>query len=380
MQPSAPPNEPDLAELSAKFDDLEPWGYGEGLEAPANVYVINIGLPLLFIGVLFVGYWRRRHRAKQAARAEARANDPVEGKGEVVVRGKVVDVDGGGAAVRVTIEQIGTEERSKSGSKTSWTEISRRTESKPFTIELSDGARLRVEPSEEPRLVDALGPWVRQKTSTGEPASRVATAVLDVGEDVYAIGQIGSRLDPAAGYRGAEARVLRPPKDAPMHLSTLGLSKPFRLQARRFANWIMALTVVAAVVQLAAIQYHVALWFGERKTASVETRWEVPSTKKKPATYHVTYRPTGSSEVVEDEIVVEDWDRLEPGTIVPVHVSPLETTLGPHPTITGIIPMLSTVVLVVVGGLGISAAYRKRAWYERRMIETRSGRLGGLGG
>jgi hypothetical protein len=371
----SPSQEPDLAELSAKFDDLEPWGYGEGLQAPVNIYVINVAVPFLVIGALFVGYWRRRRRAIQAARAEARANEPAEGEGEVVVRGKVRDVEGGGAAVRVTVEQLANEGQEKGQWKTTWSECGRRTEANPFTLELSNGSRLRVEPGDEPRLIDKLGPWVRSDRKPGEPALRTASAALEVGEDVYATGEIGTRLDPAAGYRGAEVRVLRPPKSGPMHLSTQGLARPFRVQARRFASWIVGLVLLAAFVQLAAVQFHVALWLGERKAAVIEERWEVPAAKKKNTEYFVTYRLIGSGEVVKDAIEIEDWDRLAPGTFVPVHVSSLETTLGPHPNITGIIPMLSTVALIVFGVIGLTACYRKRAWYERRLVETRSGRI-----
>ncbi|NUO48202.1 MAG: hypothetical protein HOV80_05015 [Polyangiaceae bacterium] len=375
MQPTSPSQEPNLAELSAKFDDLEPWGYGEGLQAPVNVYVINVGFPLLVIALLFVGWWWRKRRADHAARAEERANDPAEGEGEVVVRGKVCDVEGNGPAVEVTVEQLGLERKEKGDWKTTWTEISRRTEARPFTIELSNGSRLRVEPGEEPRLVDDLGLWKRTDSSTKVPATRTASATLDLDEEVYVAGELDTRVDPAVGYRGGEARVLRPPKGGAMHLSTHGLAAPFREQSRRFASWITGLVVLTALVQLAAIQFHVALWAGERKTATIEKRWEVPVAEQKTPEYFVTYRPSGSSDVIKEQIEIVDWDRLEPGTVVPIHVSPLETTLGPHPNITGIIPMLSTLVLVVVGTIALTTCYRRRAWYERRMVETQSGRL-----
>jgi hypothetical protein len=375
-QPSPPPSqEPDLAELSVKYADLEPWGYGDGLEAPVNVYVINVGLPIVFIALLFVGWWRRKRRADQADRAEARADAPAEGGGEIVVRGKVRDVEGGGSAVRVVVEQIGSEAKHKGSWQTTWSEIARRTEARPFTLELSNGSLLRVEPGESPRLVDELGLWSRAEAKRGEPALRTASAELEVGEFVFATGELGTRLDPAAGYRGAEARVLRPPRNGSMHISTEGLAAPFREEQRRFRRWIVGLVLLTALVQLAAIQFHVALFSGEQKLAVIEKRWEVPGGKKKTAEYFVTYRRLDSSEVIEDEIEVRDWDRLVPGTFVPIHVSALETTLGPRPNITGIIPMLSTVVLVIFGVMGLTSCYRKRAWYERRLVETRAGRI-----
>jgi hypothetical protein len=362
--------------LQDDFDDLEPWGYGEGLEAPVGVYVINVGLPLLVIGVLVVAWLRRRARAARADAAEAQAASTLPSSGEAVVAGTVRDVEGADVAVRVTVEQYGYERKRKNQWTTTWSEVRRRTEARPFSLELPDGSRLRVEPGESPRLVDELGSWRRvPKRSSSDDPMRIATAELEQGERVYAIGMLGTGVDPRAGYRGAESRVLRPPKEDPMRLSTQSFAEPYREEARRFARWALGLAILTLVLQAAAIQYHVALLLGEQRTATVEERWLEKGGKKSNDEHYVSYRMAATSELVVDRIESEDWDRLAPGTVVPVHVSPLQTTLGPHATITGIIPILSTVALVIVSCIALSSAFRRRAWHERRLIQHREGRL-----
>ena len=91
----------------------------------------------------------------------------------------------------------------------------------------------------------------------------------------------------------------------------------------------------------------------------------------------MTYRVPPDGELVVDEVADEDHARLREGTVVPVRVSPLETTIGPHPTIDGGFVFFPTLAILALCIGAPIASFRRRAWYERKLVETETGRLGG---
>lgn len=361
------------------YDRLEPWGYGEGLETPVHVYGINIAVPLLAIALLMIRWWRCRRDAARARAVEqgatASSGRPVPlTPGPRVVRGKVREVESGDVAARVAVFQHGAEKESKNSWTTTWRESERRIQSCPFELELADGARLRVEPGKSPRLVDTLGAWTRV-----EDTVRMAEAKLEVGEEVFVSGELSVVRDPVEGYRGGERIVLSAPASGPMLLSTVGLSKPHRSKARRAANWVMVLTLAALLAQILVVQYHVAVWFGETRPATVEQLTAVKNEDRNGRVRwdrFVTYRVQGADESDEDEVDDEDYAKLEEGAVVPVHVSPLQTTIGPHPTLHGLLGLLPSVALIVLAVVAVWRGYRRTAWYEIKLSEAISGRLG----
>jgi hypothetical protein len=356
----------------APFDDLEPWGYGDRDETPVLVFGLELALPVVVLGVMLAGLWTRHLRAARAAAIETSAAHPPLTPGEAVVRGVVVEVDGGEHAVRVTVLQTGSESKGKHGWKTSWRDHERRTEARPFVIELADGRRLRVEPGSDPRLIDDLEPFRRIDATT-----RAASATLERGETVAVRGEIVMARDAQAGYRGGEALVLRPPRGKPMLLSTHDLGAPDREAAGHLARWARRLAIGTAIVQLFALPYHASLWFGETRSATIEQRW-ITNVKRKNRVdqeHFVRYRVAGQTHLVQERVGDEDYPQLTVGRIVPVRVSPIETTIGPHPTLHGmlaIMPMLGLCALMVYALYG---GFRARLWFERRLDAEVDGRL-----
>ncbi len=361
-------------ELVLAFADVEPWGYGEDLESPIGVYGIGLAVPALALIVLGVRWRRFRARAAQAERAEAvAAAAPTLMPGPQVLRGKVGATDGGGPAVRVTIEQSGSESKDKNGWKVSWVEIDRKIETSPFDLVLADGRHVRVEPDAKVRLVDALDSWARPDVST-----RVATASLDPGEDVFVSGELVSVASAQGGYRGGAGLVLRPGRAEPMLLSTEGLATAARSNAHLYAKRARWVVFAALAVQLLALPFHVAVWLGAPQVATIEKAWAVtlPPTKKRKRVaydYFVRYR-LATGEVLEDELSPDDFAKIREGQGVPVHVSPLETTIGPHPTLDGRLAVFPEGALVLLCGAMVVLG-RPKGWYEGSTSERVSGRL-----
>ena len=63
------------------------------------------------------------------------------------------------------------------------------------------------------------------------------------------------------------------------------------------------------------------------------------------------------------------------GRVIPVRVSLLETTIGPHPTVNGMLVLPSMVALSNVLGVALYNGFRARGWYARRLDEDVRGRL-----
>jgi hypothetical protein len=351
------------------FADLEPFAYGAEHETPFVVFGLELALPLLFVAVLLLGWARHRLRARRADAVEQGAAAPALAAGPAVVRG-VVDVPDGTAVVKVTIEQLGVESKQKSSWSTTWSEVDRRTEAAPFQLRLASGARLEVRPGPSPLLVDDLSGWARLARDR-----RQATAALTGGEEVFARGELVLARDPAAGYRGGDGLVLGAPRGGRMELSTHGLARPARERAARCARWAIVLLGATAIAQLLAAPYHAGLLAGERRLATITSRWTVPGSKKKVDTHFVSYRVEPGGRASKDEVTLEDQARLREGTVVPVFVTPLETTIGPHPTVHAGLVLPAAAGLLVLGLVSLYAAFRRRAWYEVATTETVSGRL-----
>jgi hypothetical protein len=358
----------------APFDDLEPYGYGTRLQSPGFVVGVELAAPLAVLGVLVASWLRRRRRAARAAAIEGSAAGAALVPGETVVRGVVADVDDGGdVAVRVTIVQEGAEQDNEGSWKTQWTETGRTTEARPFQLELADGRRLRVEPGAAPRLVDDLEPW----EITG-PKTRAASARLTRGETVFVGGEIATVKVAEAGYRGGEGPVLRAPRGRPMSLSTHGLAAPEQEAAERLARSARWVALSVLIAQLLALPYWVSAWSGETRPATVERRWEQEGKNddnRVVKLFFVRYRLAGSDRSVDEQVNEKGYAMLAEGRVFPVRVSPLETTIGPHPTLNGMLVLPTMVALWLLLGLALYGGYRTSSWYERKLDELTDGRI-----
>lgn len=352
------------------YSDLEPYFYAAKGESELHLYAVDVVIPALALLVLGVVWLRRRGRERDAEQAEARAADSTRGPGPRVLVGTVGEIEKGDAAVRVRVVQQGRERRGKSSHTTTWTEVGRQVETSPFQLELASGASVRVEPGPTPSLVDELSDWTRTDLT-----ERVAVSELRVGERVYASGELLSARDPAGSYRGGEALVLRAPRSQPMLLSTRGLAEPWRegrARAAHRARWVVAGALLA---QLCAFPYYVAVLAGSPAKATVVEHRFVPATRKKPESCHVRYHVETNGKTHEDEVSCVKSQRLKPGTTVPVHVTPLETTLGPHPTVHGAFVLFPSGALVALALWAIISTLRQREWHQRKLVHEVRGRL-----
>jgi hypothetical protein len=129
----------------------------------------------------------------------------------------------------------------------------------------------------------------------------------------------------------------------------------------------------AVVAQAVATPFHLAVAAGLERSAIIEDRWtnELPKGEKRRS---VRYYPLDGPSQVE-EIEAHDYELLAPGTRVPVHVSPLQTTLGPHPTIYAPLALFPALALGILVTMALVNAHRRTAWHEKPLRETREGRL-----
>lgn len=361
-----------LAVMPAEPDhsDLEAYAYGAKGEPQQHLYVVDSIIPGLALLILGVTWWRRKARQRDAEQAEEQAGDPTLEPGLRVLVGTVREIDAGDAAVRVRIVQYGKERRGKSSYTTTWTEVQRQVETSAFQLELANGASVRVEPGPAPKLVDELSGWTRTDLT-----ERVAVSELRVGERVYASGQLLLVRDPAGAYRGGESWVLRPPPGQSMLLSTRGLARPWRegkARAAQRARWVV---VVALLAQLCALPYYVAVFAGAPAKATIVDRQFVPAAPKKMQSCRVRYRVETSGKTHEDEVSCEKYQRLQLGTTVPVHVTPLETTLGPHPTAHGAFFLFPSGAMLVVAVWAVVSTLGRREWHQRKLVHEVPGRL-----
>src|SRR6185369_6868987 len=123
--------------------------------------------------------------------------------------GHVALAEGAARAVRVEVEQAGTESESSGVWSHEWTEVSRRVFVEPFYVVDAAGRRTRVEPRDDVLLVDSMNGKILVNLTR-----RIRTAELTPGEEVWASGELTAALDPegaTSGYRDAAGLVLRAP-------------------------------------------------------------------------------------------------------------------------------------------------------------------------
>ena len=146
-----------------------------------------------------VALGRAADREHPVADARPRGGSALRPGRVTVVCGEVVPLKGDTAAVRVEIDQEGSETCHKHQYTHRWTETRRRASVRPFSLRLASGELLGVEPGEDVFLIDKLDRITRHGMW-----SRTVTAELTAGERVHAVGVIAERLDPRGeqhGYR-----------------------------------------------------------------------------------------------------------------------------------------------------------------------------------
>jgi hypothetical protein len=158
--------------------------------------------------LLAQGIWKsfvRARRAKARARGFEKDGDAT---GDGVVEGEVAYAQGEGTAMRVDVDQAGSESESSGSWSHKWTEVSRKLTVRPFYLvqERENGRRrIRVEPEEgRCQLYDSFENRILVDETGGMPR-RTKTATLVPGERVWVAGRLVRGDDPEATETAATA-------------------------------------------------------------------------------------------------------------------------------------------------------------------------------
>ena len=231
----------------AQTRDMGPMFQGEDLRAhdrsgPRESALLALGTLAALAGLTCAAVSLALRYARRA-RVE-RGFDPAAPlvDGHAVVFGRVED-DGLGPAIQVKVHQRAREWRGRDGWHVTWNETSREHSARPFTLRLTRGDLLRVEPGEQPALDHELS-----RTEQYGREVRTLVAALLPGEEVHITGAWlrGMRGGPSGVYRETvPSPVLRP---APLERMVVSAERP-GATAERLAG----VHRHAAVVLLAAL-------------------------------------------------------------------------------------------------------------------------------
>ncbi|WP_438037645.1 hypothetical protein [Sorangium sp. So ce128] len=327
---------------------------------------------LLVLAALALRLSRRQRRA--AARAEASFMPGAAlAPGEAVVVGTVEREQGADVAVRVEVEQEGSESETSGVWTHQWVETGRKLRVHPFYLRHASGARIRVEPGEHVQLVDALDGMIRVDLTR-----RVRVAELIPGERVFAIGELRRAPDPEAqaqGYREqAQGYLLVPPRGGRMLLSSEPLGERFARRAAFHQRWAITAAVASLVFNMAFAAFHARRWLGE--TVDVRVTQLQENEDGDHTRFEVTMRGEGGA-AFSDEVSHGAFARLREGETVKARYVPSwssASAIGPdvtaHSVAYAALPLLGVIALAY-----LARAQVTRPWYEKKLIEQGSGKL-----
>lgn len=354
--------------------------FGTGVSV---VWVLLFGscvtLPFLLSLWRFVVY---RGRDLQAAAIE-RSQPPLE-DGPVLLRGRV-ETEDRGPAVRVEIEQVGTEQSSKGGRWShAWREQSRVVHARPFRLHVQGDEVVHVVPDERIRLVDTL------ETEEVAGARRVRVAELSHEEKVWVSGVLareGQKSGPSTAYRsGPGSRVLRGTLVEPLEVASGSLRRQFSYWRRFYRKAALILGVVFLLVHGGLFgPYYALFWLGEVATVPITGTSTYTTTNKGRTTTHYVLHgrlpARAGGRAVKGEVKSRTYalaknDLLKEAPFLYVPSATWIHAIGGEPRQSILLGLLA---LVACGStLGFFLFFRSRAmpWYEqRRVVEASDGRL-----
>lgn len=348
----------------------------EHLQADVST-MVSAGLTFVFVALALASLVRAA-RYKASERSERAHDEPgaPPPEGPCVVSGRVAYRGDEGLAVRVEIDQDGSESESSGTWSHRWVETDRRALVRPFDLVLDDGRRLVVEPPSDVSFVDDL-----DKKILVNKTKRVLVAELVPGERVWIRGELVRRRGTRAGYRGGEAElVLQKPKRGRMEISSEPLAERFRQRAAYHARIARSTLAVMLVLEATLATHYARLFFGHVEWRTVRNKFHdvKRDSDGDEHTWGVKIElvPGTIEAVVIDE---RDWRAgLEEGDLVPVRVVPswpFASALGAGSTIhAGHAFMLGVVLVGSLIGRGVDRR-RTRPWYRRKAEHSHGGRL-----
>jgi hypothetical protein len=346
------------------------------LDAGRSSFFVDVVATAGLLVVAAVALRQSLRQRRLAARADASFQpDAALVPGDAVVMGTVERERGADVAVRVEIEQEGTETENSGLWSYNWIETGRKVRVHPFYLRHASGRRIRVEPDEDVMLVDAMDGVIRVDLT-----KRVCVAELVPDEEIFAIGELRLAPDPEAplwGYRErAEGYLLVPPRGRSMLLSSEPLGTRFARRAAFHLRWAVIAAVAALTFNALFASFHARRWLG--KTVDVRvTQLRQYEDSDDDDHFQVTMRDADNF-IFSDEVSRSDFSRLREGdTIQARYVSSWRsaTAIGPDATAHSrayfAVPLLGVIALAY-----LLRARSTRPWYDhKKLVEMGSGRL-----
>ncbi|MDP3278845.1 MAG: hypothetical protein Q8Q09_26880 [Deltaproteobacteria bacterium] len=250
--------------------------YGDNAMDPPALSALIVGLlDLSLLGAWLYCVWQSQ-AAKREAKIADLAVDPNAPLHEAArfVAGTVEFGAQQPFALRVTIDQVGSEKTYKNSTTHTWTETERNTEIHPFYIKHASGQRVRIAPKSNAHvlLVDKLDQrhWVSRDR-------RRKRAELTQGETVFAEGILRQSHDPEShgtggtrSYRDTATGWTLEPLHGQLHFSTEPLGHRHRLRAKALGRMAILLPILAFFALLPLLPFHVRAWAGQDVEASYE--------------------------------------------------------------------------------------------------------------
>lgn len=341
------------------------------------VTVLLLALVFLAPGWLLVRQLLGARRARSLARAagaQARDAEQPLAPGPKVIHGRVELASGEATAVRVEIDQKGTESEGSGGWSFKWAEIRRRWTLRPFYVRLDDGKRVRIEPGDKAFLVDALDGVIVKNEFL-----RTRHAELTPGEEVFAAGWLKSGDDPEAtalDYRGRSGQgwVMVPPPGGELLLSSEPLQARYARAAR--AHLLAASVAAAAIVVQSIVAWGTLLrLFTARNVVATVLDRRVERGDESDS-YAVLVRVDDTPFWVDATPASYQGASAGASTrLTYVPSSPAQSQLGHDASGSIVVPVIGVFMLLpLLFGVWLTVERSKR-WFEKELEDVGSGRL-----
>lgn len=310
-----------------------------------------------------------------------------EEEGATILKGRVVFALGESLALRTVIEQKGSERQHKGNWSHSWRETARHNEVRPFYLECHGGVRVRVEASENTRLVDETDPprWHARD-------ARSLCAELRPGEEVFAEGFLRRLRDPeggprASGYReNALGWVMRDTLRERLQISAEALSQRHRWKIGRMLNNFTLAILFLLGAMLLATPYAFSLFGAKHRSGEVVSLWTYRTRTKSgyKTNYKVRYRivKPQAGEVTSGTASLDghDYRGLKRGQRLALRsyhgLFGATACLGRGVSIYGL--SLLFIFFGLFGGfVFVATGLEAKRWYEAKLNHSGSGRLPG---
>ena len=334
------------------------------------VPIVASGRAMVVYAVRARRFGRQAREARRMADAEAATLD----EGDTVLNGFVEYAPEQSHAMRVTLEQEGSESESSGSWTTSWNENGRRVITvAPFFVVHESGER--VEPGADARLENDVVA-ITHRTNV-KHRQRIAEIVE--GDDVWVTGILRKEADAGGqgGYRGGMVWVMRPARSEPMVVSVQGPET--RLNRRAVASrWLaIALALTFVVATVTQIRFYMLLAGGHTASARITSMKEI-STDEGPNDCKSALVVTDTEgHTFNDEITLACTSGVAVDATFPCFAA-----FGAEMVVPGdgprarVLPVIVTTIAWFVLALIGRRAGRPKRWYDGdRLNESESGRL-----